>query len=165
LSRQMIVHSEKCTGCRICELVCSWKKEKKFSPSLSRIRVASPYPEDGADRPKVCVQCTQALCSTCGRDAMHRDENAHTILIDEKKCNGCDKCTISCPLGAIRLLSDRPLVIVCDLCEGDPECVKYCPTAAIEYSNPNEMRLRLQRDSLRECLEISFEEDPWRTGS
>jgi carbon-monoxide dehydrogenase iron sulfur subunit len=164
LGRQIIVHSEKCTGCKICELVCSSKKEGRYNPALSRVRILSTYPEDGADKPTVCVQCMQALCSTCGRDAMHREKDTRAILIDDEKCNGCDKCTISCPLGAIKLLRARPLVIVCDLCEGGPACVKNCPTGAIEYSDPMQARIRPQTDVLRRCLTISIEKNPWRTG-
>jgi len=28
---------EKCTGCRVCELVCALENEKTFDPKLSRI--------------------------------------------------------------------------------------------------------------------------------
>ena len=33
------INPDKCTGCRICELVCSMAKEGEFNPKRSRIRV------------------------------------------------------------------------------------------------------------------------------
>jgi Fe-S-cluster-containing hydrogenase component 2 len=36
-----------------------------------------------------------------------------------------------CPFGAISLDGDR--MIKCDLCEGDPQCVKWCATKALEF--------------------------------
>ena len=35
----LIVHPEKCTGCRICELACAYHFERKFSRKTCSIRV------------------------------------------------------------------------------------------------------------------------------
>jgi Fe-S-cluster-containing hydrogenase component 2 len=37
-----------------------------------------------------------------------------------------------CPFSGLRVLSDRK-VVKCDLCGGDPYCVKYCETGALKY--------------------------------
>ena len=29
--------------------------------------------------------------------------------------------------------ADRELPLLCDLCDGDPQCVKHCPEQAIQY--------------------------------
>lgn len=39
LEKVLIVDLDKCTGCRICELVCSMVKEKEFNPRKSLIKV------------------------------------------------------------------------------------------------------------------------------
>ncbi len=36
----------------------------------------------------------------------------------------------------------------CDLCEGDPECVKYCPYGAIEYLPVDEAERKQQLQEL-----------------
>jgi len=28
---------------------------------------------------------------------------------------------------------DQDIALLCDLCEGDPQCVKHCPEDAIQY--------------------------------
>jgi Fe-S-cluster-containing hydrogenase component 2 len=40
---------------------------------------------------------------------------------------------VGCPFGAILYDSERRRVIKCELCEGDPQCVKFCPTEALKY--------------------------------
>jgi len=37
----------------------------------------------------------------------------------------------ACPFGAIYVHEDYDLPIICDMCGGDPECVKKCPTGAL----------------------------------
>lgn len=51
------------------------------------------------------------------------------VLVDREKCIGCGKCIEACP-GRIPFLhpGDKKAVI-CDLCDGDPECVKACQKA------------------------------------
>lgn len=43
--KQIIVHQEKCTACRECELACSFSHTGEFNPALSRIRVNDFYGE------------------------------------------------------------------------------------------------------------------------
>jgi carbon-monoxide dehydrogenase iron sulfur subunit len=37
------------------------------------------------------------------------------------------------PYGAPSMHPEEKLVIICDLCDGDPQCVKHCPEKAIQY--------------------------------
>ena len=39
MEQMLIVDTDKCTGCRICELVCSMTKQGEFNPRKSYIRV------------------------------------------------------------------------------------------------------------------------------
>ena len=38
-----------------------------------------------------------------------------------------------CPFGAILYDPDNRRVIKCDLCGGDPQCVRFCPTGALQF--------------------------------
>ena len=42
-------------------------------------------------------------------------------------------CIVACPFGAIMYDADRKRVIKCELCEGDPQCVRLCPTGALAF--------------------------------
>ena len=39
MEKVLIVNTDKCTGCRVCELVCSMAKQNEFNPRKSYIRV------------------------------------------------------------------------------------------------------------------------------
>jgi Fe-S-cluster-containing hydrogenase component 2 len=53
-------------------------------------------------------------------------------MVKEKKCKGCDWCIQACPHGGITLHPDTGLALACDLCEGEPKCVEFCPEEALE---------------------------------
>ena len=40
---------------------------------------------------------------------------------------------VSCPFGAITYDTDRRSLMKCDLCGGDPQCVRFCPTDALKF--------------------------------
>lgn len=133
LANQLIVDYTKCTGCRICELACSAKHEGKFQPSLARLRIVK-YDSIGIDIPNVCPPCEEAPCiEVCPVYAMRRDPVTKIVYVDHDKCILCKSCIGACVNGVIRLDTHEMKIIKCNHCEGDPECVKVCPTGAIQY--------------------------------
>ena len=52
---------EKCTGCRLCELVCAVKHDRVSNPIRSRIRVIK-WESEGIYVPVSCQQCEDAPC-------------------------------------------------------------------------------------------------------
>jgi len=138
---KIVIHAEKCCGCRICELICSLTHTGVFNLSKARIRVCiqrtpsnkkiSPFL---IDVPVVCEECNPAPCmEICPVEAFSRDPQTDAVLIDEDECTGCGLCIEECPEGILRLDLDRNIAIKCDLCSGSPECVKYCPTSALDF--------------------------------
>ena len=64
-------------------------------------------------------------------DALRRDEATGVVLVDTKVCTGCEACLVACPLNALFMDREKGTVFKCDLCGGDPECVKVCTRDAI----------------------------------
>lgn len=80
-----------------------------------------------------CRFCEDAPCvKACPRDALVQSEEDGVILIDEKKCDACGWCIPACPYGVILLHPEKKVVIACDLCEGEPKCIDFCPEDALE---------------------------------
>jgi Fe-S-cluster-containing hydrogenase component 2 len=78
------------------------------------------------------MQCPEAYCvESCPAEALRRDEGTGAVLVNNGLCTGCEACIGACPLGAISLDREKNIVFVCDLCEGDPECVKICDREAL----------------------------------
>jgi carbon-monoxide dehydrogenase iron sulfur subunit len=138
---RVAVIPERCVGCRVCELVCSERHEGVFHPSRSRIRVLS-FDETVQDIPIVCQQCPDAPClAACPSGALSRNTKTGAVVVDPELCTQCQTCVEACAIGERRVKPDAKLAIrfesgsqapqKCDLCGGDPQCVKFCPTEAL----------------------------------
>lgn len=118
----------KCTGCQRCELACSLKHEGKMWPEASRIRVFMYFP--GVEIPHFCAQCHDYPCvDACPEDALSVDEKTSAVLVDREICTSCGICITSCPGNVPFLHPGDGKATICDLCGGDPECVKVCHEA------------------------------------
>jgi Fe-S-cluster-containing hydrogenase component 2 len=54
-------------------------------------------------------------------------------------------CVGACPFGNIQYSNRKKKIMKCDLCGGSPDCVKYCPTQAIEFVDGTESNLQKKR--------------------
>ena len=116
-----------CTGCRICELVCSLYKTGTANPSLARIKIQNVRKESRFI-PVICRHCQNAPCfAACPvPGAMSLNEAIGVVSINADKCITCLACMEACPFGAIQI-GPNAEVLKCDLCGGEPLCAKYCP--------------------------------------
>ncbi len=151
---------ESCTGCRICEMVCSLKWEKNgVNPKLSRIRVIS-FPDKGVIVPRVCRLCRNPYCVTsCPREALSQDSETGVIIVDEDRCVGCDLCVEACEFGGIYSHPAKKTVIICDLCGGEPLCVKYCMNRTLLFLRPDEYSIVKDRSMLDKKVHSIWPED------
>lgn len=117
-----------CSGCKRCELACSMKFEGWMWPEASRVRVFMPFP--GVEVPHLCTQCKDYPCvASCPVDALSVDPVTTAVIIDTEKCISCSKCVKACP-GTVPFLHPKSnKAVICNLCNGDPECVKVCKEA------------------------------------
>jgi len=85
-------------------------------------------------------------------NALSKDEKG-VIRIDEYKCNGCGWCIRACKFGAITLHPTKRVVMTCDLCDGDPECVKLCPfEGALTFATIEEVTHGLRKEAIDRIL-------------
>jgi Fe-S-cluster-containing dehydrogenase component len=90
----------------------------------------------------------------CSRKALKQDEVTGVIKINEDKCTGCGWCVNACDFGAISLPPEKGVVMICDLCGGDPECIKYCPfNEALSFTTTNEFAHSLRKDAIIKLLQ------------
>jgi carbon-monoxide dehydrogenase iron sulfur subunit len=128
------VTPEKCSGCRICELICAFTKHAEFNPKRSRIRIVK-LERFFVDVPVLCQQCLNPSCVTeCSVNALKQDKDG-IVHVDEELCTGCERCIEVCPFGAISIDPLRNVAIICDFCGGSPACVQWCPTKTLEFSS------------------------------
>jgi Fe-S-cluster-containing hydrogenase component 2 len=114
------IESDKCTGCRLCEMACSLQHiENTFNPKRSRIRV---FTMGDHCYPVIAGPYTEAEC-TAKTD----------VIIDGHEYDGCIACRASCPAKTIFKEPDVDIPLKCDFCgePPDPQCVKICPSSCL----------------------------------
>lgn len=145
LKKYLLVDRSVCTGCRYCEVICSsYHSKGEVNPKKSRIRVFSNT-LDGIDNPIICKQCGKAPCQeACPTQAIVVNTKMRIPQIIYSKCIKCHACVEACPFKAMFIDPDTEFPLKCDLCGGDPQCVKFCRAlphtgySALEFSSIDE---------------------------
>lgn len=147
MDKVLMVNYQKCTGCRQCELVCSVVHEGVSNPSRSRIKVMK-WESEGLYIPMSCQQCEDAPCmNVCPVKAISRDRDVGFVQVDYDICIGCRSCVAACPFGAMNFDVIGNRVIKCDLCGGDPQCVRFCEEKAVDYVHADRLSLYKKKDA------------------
>ena len=143
--RVLLFDPRRCTGCRSCEVACSFKHYSVCDYTKSHIRHFFD-PPTGNFETAHCQHCEDPLCeAACPTEAIRKDLTTGIVKINPLKCIGCQACNFACPLSIPRFDAERRVSAKCDLCDGDPECVKFCSTRALRYMSRDEAR-RLMMD-------------------
>lgn len=133
MNKVIVVDPDRCTGCKVCEMICSLHHEDEINPLKSRISVIS-WEDRGIDIPIICQQCEDPPCeAVCPTRAITRSSETGAVIIKEELCIGCRMCLSACPFGAPSVRPDTSEVVKCDLCSGEPQCVEFCERKAIQY--------------------------------
>ena len=149
MGKIILINYQNCVGCRTCEMVCSLSHYKEINPVCSRIKVAK-WEDAGHAIPINCRQCEDAPCvEICPQKAISRDQELARTVINYERCIGCRSCVVVCPFGAMAFHAMQKKMIKCDLCDGDPLCVKFCAYETLKYIEPDE----LNKDKLTEFAE------------
>ncbi len=142
----LVVSTEKCLGCRSCELACA--VEHSQSRDLIEAIKENPLPQYRVEvetvedliLPLQCRHCEDAPCvAVCPTHALEKLSPDSPVSLREDLCIGCKWCMLVCPFGVIKLRRDGRVIIKCDLCqqraeEGrEPACAEACPTGAQKF--------------------------------
>lgn len=145
-----------CASCRYCEIACAQFHEGDANPMTHRNRVvirpilnftgvsalsanAQGWPQPLAQATfaefsenHFCRQCPSPEClDACPEKAIYVDRKTGARVVDTDICIGVGACVNACQFGMIRLDKETNQAFKCDLCGGDPQCAKWCPTGAI----------------------------------
>jgi len=154
MDKVLVFNTDHCTGCRLCESICSLVHTETCNPERSRIRILK-LERKGVDIQTFCQQCEDAACiAACPVSAIDRNKSTGTVEIDYELCITCKECIIACPFKGIYFDSLDDKIIKCDLCNGDPKCVMFCGTKAIEFLEKDSATIQKKRDSLQELERV-----------
>jgi len=118
-------HPEKCIGCRSCEKACSkvhFKTEDGGENSaIHIIKKNTMFEMNACDQRGLCLDM-------CPVGALARNKKG-VVILDFKRCIGCQACVAFCPINAMRKSSKRIEPFKCISCGA---CVRACPEGALE---------------------------------
>ena len=127
-ARALVVERKRCTGCNSCVFACSLFHEGVVRPAAARLRVLRH--QSILDVPVICWHCPDAPCAeacpTTPKTIARDPETNVVAFVDEKTCIKCGNCIAACPPEFLRAHPDTGHPMFCDLCGGDPQCVKAC---------------------------------------
>lgn len=135
LKRVIVKSAEVCSGCGYCEIACSLEHLHAINPKKSRVKVVDVH-EQAVTYPLICRQCEKPACQAiCPVQAFYLDEKTGVLKVNFDQCIGCGYCVEACPFGAIQWDDERNVPLKCDLCDGDPKCVKFCAPQVLQFAN------------------------------
>jgi len=109
---------------------CAQAKAQSDDLAYSRIRI---LPNGSGVELALCRQCADPICvMNCPAGALTKNAASGVIDWADDKCVGCLLCTAGCAYAGIVYESAVGHVSKCDMCAGDPACVKACPREALE---------------------------------
>jgi tetrathionate reductase subunit B len=156
----------KCSGCYSCQIVCKdehvgndWTPYAKPQPEAGQFwlkmheNVRGTIPKVKiAYVPVLCQHCENAPCiAACGVEGGIYTRDDGLVIIDPKKCTGCQNCVDACPYGVIFYNESLHLAQKCTGCahlldraDGswtEPRCADACPYGAITFGEESELDL------------------------
>lgn len=138
MEKLLLVDMDKCTGCKQCSLACSLIKEDLFDLARGRIKILKKE-NIALGIQLLCEQCEAHPCiEACPEGALSREETTGIITVDKELCTKCGTCVDACPYHGIRLHPETSIPMICDLCGGDPYCVKHCVPEALQWVNKSD---------------------------
>ena len=158
--KTFVIDVAKCNGCYNCQVVCKeehvgndWAPYAKPQPDTGQFwmkmneRVRGTIPKvKVAYIPTLCMHCDDAPCiKACQAEAIYRRADG-LVIIDPKKCTGCQGCMDACPYGSIYYNEELHLAQKCTGCAHlldkgwkEPRCVDVCANGAIKFGEEAEL--------------------------
>lgn len=129
-------------------MACSLSKFGECNPKKSAISIV----RDEFERYEyaiVCMQCEDAPClEVCHQGAYYVEDRI--VKREDDKCIHCRLCAAVCPHSAISTIGRE--LVKCDLCGGDPQCVKFCSTEALVYEEETKELSQRRKELAKKIL-------------
>lgn len=145
----LLIDIDKCVRCYACEVAC--KQENDFPLGVRACRVITVGPREMQGErymdfvTALCLHCDEPFCSHfCPLDAIVKREDG-IVLVDDQKCNGCQRCIHGCPYGAMYFNPEKKVAAKCSLCVAriddglEPSCVQHCIGGSLQFVTQQEL--------------------------
>lgn len=158
------IDTKRCIGCHSCEVACKAEFNLPVGPQL--IRVVRVGPKKVGKKfemefvPVFCKHCENPLCmKACPENALVKRPDG-ILVVDKKKCTGCQLCVDACPIYAPQLNPEEGVVALCDLCAHridkglEPVCKLVCPARCVYFGEVSEVNKIMQEKKVKDLFEL-----------
>jgi carbon-monoxide dehydrogenase iron sulfur subunit len=114
------VEKEKCSGCHLCETVCSLYHLGFVNTEKSAIRIEKDDLDTSFNAPVLCRQCKKMKCLS--GEARDPEKERWLFIWDRTRAERC-------PFRALHVFDG--FAYHCDLCGGSPQCLIVCTPGAL----------------------------------
>lgn len=144
---KVILHDpNRCTGCRQCMTACSFKNFNTYNYDLSLCKLILGLHDEFIRIH--CHHCSDPMCrAACPVGAISKDAETGIVTVDKMRCIGCKACSWACPISIPQMQRGLKAMTKCDLCDGDPSCIKVCSAKAIQLVTRRDGRITVRGDS------------------
>lgn len=113
---------------------------QRNDPAKGSIQIVK-WENEGRYSPMICQQCEDAPCkNVCPVGAISRDKDVGFLKVNHEVCIGCRSCVGICPFGAMNFNPTTRRVFKCDLCGGNPQCVRFYAVKTVDSASSGVVR-------------------------
>ena len=152
VAKKLFALRNQCTECNVCEVACALahSPDGTINPKLARLRIDHAPEKPSRVNPlgigfvaEICHHCGNPppCAEVCPTDAFYYDPETQAAVIEQDNCIQCMECVPGCPFDVV-FVAPHGELLKCDLCGGDPVCVKACATRP-EMLNEGKQYVRL----------------------
>lgn len=167
--KTFVVDVSRCNGCHNCQIACKdehvgndWTPYTRPQPDTGHFWIKINEVVRGTVPkvkisyiPLLCMHCDNPPClPACAENAIYK-RNDGMVIINPDTCTGCQKCIESCPYGVIYFNRNLKIVQKCTGCSHlldngwkEPRCVESCPTAALSFTEEDDLKELTQKAEL-----------------
>ena len=190
----VLVHLDRCIGCRACQVACKEWNGLKYSPTEFSPTFTNPpdlradnwkvvffgeitreYPTGFADPyiqpiPFNCVHCATAPCARACPVGAIKVSPEGAVVIESSECIGCGYCLNACPYDVPRRREDGTYT-KCTFCVDRiqngmaPACVEVCPTNVFEFGPASQVIESAERERAAGKVVYGLDLDSYVGGS
>ena len=135
----LVFNSDKCGGCLDCEKACVKAHPTAVAAGKPRIKITKVGDKHKATACLHCETCPPSELCPSALFEFHDDGKYWTL--DEHRCFACMSCIPRCPVEGVFFEGAFGVetAFTCDLCAGDPACIKACSKGALTLDKNREV--------------------------
>jgi Fe-S-cluster-containing dehydrogenase component len=139
--RGFIFNHDLCVRCNACSAACILENGWDVMPrTIYQINSEAFISVPVINLSMACNHCQKPAClNGCPAGTLYKDEESGAILVNDKRCLGCNYCTWNCPYESPKPDKSKGIIAKCNLCNtllnegGNPACASACPTGALTF--------------------------------